>query len=73
MIRTRAGLARFPGIEDWVYTDIKGWTLSESIDEAQYETLLAEAKRQLVRFTREDGRVEFGSPAHIALARKEDG
>lgn len=70
VIRTRPGLARFPGLEDWVFTDIKGWTLSESIDEEQYQALLAAAARDLVRFTRADGRVEFCSPAHIVTARK---
>jgi SAM-dependent methyltransferase len=69
-IRTRAGLARFPGLEDWVFTDIKGWTLSESIDETQYQALLSAAKRDLARFTLADGRVEFCSPAHIATAVK---
>lgn len=69
-ILTRAGLARFPGLEDWVFTDIKGWTLSESIDEDQYQALLSAATRDLLRFALADGRVEFCSPAHIVTAQK---
>tara|TARA_R110002095_G_scaffold206996_1_gene191508 strand:+ start:3240 stop:4061 length:822 start_codon:yes stop_codon:yes gene_type:complete len=72
VIRTRPGLARFPDIEGWVYTDIKGWTLSESINEAQYQRLLGEAKRHLARFTTEDGRVEFSAPAHLVIAEKKE-
>ncbi len=70
VIRTRPGLARFPSIEDWVYTDIKGWTLSEAIDEAQFQALLAAAKGTLARFTDDAGRVEFCAPAHIVTAVK---
>ncbi|MCF8469055.1 MAG: class I SAM-dependent methyltransferase [Sneathiella sp.] len=70
VIKTRPGLAHFPGIEGWVYTDIKGWTLSESIDETQYQRLLAEAKKHLARFTTAEGSVEFSSPAHIVIAEK---
>ncbi len=70
VVRTCPGLARFPDIEGWVYTDIKGWTLSESIDDAQYQKLLSEAKRHLARFTTDDGRVEFCAPAHIVTVVK---
>lgn len=63
------GVARFASIDAWVHTDIRGWTLSEMIDDNQYETLLEEARRRLARFTDDTGGVEFSAPALIASAR----
>ncbi len=65
-IRTVSGMARFPSIESWVHTDIKGWTLADRIDDAQYRTLLREAARELQRYAQPDGTVAFAAPAHIA-------
>ncbi|HEX6285924.1 MAG TPA: methyltransferase domain-containing protein [Acidimicrobiia bacterium] len=62
-------VARFESIDAWVYTDVRGWTLSEMIDDGQYAVLLDEAKRRLSRFRNEIGRVEFPAPALIATAR----
>ena len=45
-IQTPQGSARFPSIESWVHTDVKGWTLADLIDDAQYRTLLKEAERE---------------------------
>jgi ubiquinone/menaquinone biosynthesis C-methylase UbiE len=69
-IRTLDGTARFPSIESWVHTDVKGWTLADLIDEAQYQTLLQEAKRELQRYAQPDGTVTFAAPAHIVTATK---
>ena len=66
---TYEGTARFPSIESWVYTDIKGWTLADSIDDAQYAQLLAEAETALQPFVDGDGTVAFPAPAHIITAR----
>jgi len=63
------GVARFDSIEAWVHTDIRGWTLSEMIDDDQHAALLDEAKRRLSRFTNDAGEVEFSAPALIATAR----
>jgi len=65
------GLARFDSIDDWVHTDIRGWTLAEAINDTQYEVLLDEARRELARFTDDAGRVRFAAPALVAtgLAR----
>ncbi len=67
---TYEGTARFPSIESWVYTDIRGWTLADMIDAEQYETLLREARRELRPFANEEGKVAFSSPAHIISATK---
>ena len=67
---TEGGAARFPSIESWVHTDVKGWTLADLIDDAQYQELLRAAKAELKRFAAVDGTVAFASPAHIVSATK---
>ncbi len=69
-VETLAGTARFPSLESWIYTDIKGWTLADRIDERQYETLQREAPAALSRFVAPDGSVRFDSPAHLVIAAK---
>lgn len=69
-VETVVGTARFPSIEAWVHTDVRGWTLADRIDDAQYAVLRHEAPRALTTYALEDGRVEFASPAHIVSARK---
>lgn len=69
-ITTQAGTARFPSLESWVYTDIKGWTLADILDEAQFQLLLKEAKNNLQQFVTPDGTVAFGASAHIVAAAK---
>jgi hypothetical protein len=39
-ITTQEGTAHFPSLESWVYTDVRGWTLADLIDDVQYEVLL---------------------------------
>lgn len=69
-VRTETGSARFPSIEAWVHTDVKGWTLADLIDEQQYQLLLRTAQSELTGFTNPEGRVAFASPAHIVTATK---
>lgn len=69
-IETLTGTARFPSVESWVFTDIKGWTLADSIDDDQYDLLLKEAGPVLARYETPDGAVAFDSPAHIISATK---
>jgi len=64
-IRTLPGKARFDSVEDWIYTDIKGWTLADVIDDEGYERLKRVAPEKLSRFVLPDGSVEFEAPAHI--------
>jgi SAM-dependent methyltransferase len=64
-VTTHDGVARFPSLRSWVFTDVKGWTLADMIDDAQMDLLLREAERELRRFVATDGRVEFSAPAHI--------
>ncbi|HEX9627013.1 MAG TPA: hypothetical protein VGA00_08765 [Acidiferrobacterales bacterium] len=50
----------------WMHTDIKGWSLADMIDDAQYALLRTEADKALRPFTTTGGRVAFSAPAHIA-------
>jgi SAM-dependent methyltransferase len=69
-ITTHKGTARFPSLPAWVYTDIKGWTLADVLDDTQFEQLLQWAQEALHQFVRDDGTVVFDSPAHIVTATK---
>lgn len=69
-VSTMNGTARFPSINSWIFTDIKGWTLSERINESQYQQLLDEAEREFHPFVQADHTVEFGISAHIVTAIK---
>ncbi len=68
-IETTVGLARFPSIEAWVHTDIRGWTLADTIDDEQYALFLREARAHLRNFAPVE-EVTFDSPAHVISARK---
>ena len=69
-VETRPGTARFPSIDDWVRTDVKGWTLADLIDDAGYARLQRAAQEELRGFAGPDGRVAFAAPAHVAVAAK---
>ena len=64
-VATHAGTARFPSIEAWVRTDVKGWTLADLIDDDQHALLLREAAVALRRYAKVDGIVIFDAPALI--------
>lgn len=67
-IQTMPGRARFASIESWIYTDIKGWTLADVIDDEGYERLKRYAPQKLSQFVLADGSVSFAAPAHIVTA-----
>jgi SAM-dependent methyltransferase len=69
-ISTPEGKVRFPSLESWVRTEIKGWTLADVLDDAQYEKLQRESQKDLAPYVRPDGSVEFAAPAHIVTAAK---
>ena len=69
-VTTVKGTARFPSIRAWMYTDVKGWTLADMIDDAQFARLLDEAEKALRPFLAADGTVAFEAPAHIVTATK---
>lgn len=61
--------ARFPSLEDWVEAEVRGW-VGGDFGEADYATLLDDARRQLSAYKRDDGAVEFALPAIIASGLK---
>ena len=69
-IKTQESTARFPSIEAWVYTDIKGWVLADALDDDQFALLLTEAEQALAPYVVDDGSVAFRAPAHIVTALK---
>jgi ubiquinone/menaquinone biosynthesis C-methylase UbiE len=68
---TMEGTARFPSMQSWIRTEIKGWTLAERIGEADFERLLRHAQRELGGFLDSRGAVCFPVRAHIVTATKE--
>jgi ubiquinone/menaquinone biosynthesis C-methylase UbiE len=67
-ITTHQGSTHFPSIESWMYTEIKGWTLANMLDDAQYQRLVQEAQTILQAYVQPHGGVEFAIPAHIITA-----
>lgn len=65
-IHTLSGTARFASLDDWLYTEIRGWTLADVIDDADYARLQQAAPDYLSEFVRSDGSVLFELPAHVA-------
>ena len=69
-LRTEAGTVRFPSIKSWVFTNVKGWTLADLINDQEYETLRHEAQMEMRGFQQADGAVAFPSSVHIVSATK---
>jgi SAM-dependent methyltransferase len=67
---TVEGTGRFPSIESWVYTEIKGWVLADLLSDAQIEHLLGEARKAFSQFQTPEGGVVFSSSAHIFSASR---
>jgi SAM-dependent methyltransferase len=64
------GVARFSSIQAWMQTDVRGWTLSDQLDDAQFEELAREAEIELRDFVTHENSVRFDNPALIATACK---
>jgi len=64
----RGGQARFHSLDDWLYTEIRGWTLAEHIDDDQYGRLRTAAATRLRSLIASDGSVRFPVPALLATA-----
>ena len=48
-IETRQGTARFRSIEDWVRTEVRGWTLADKVGEESYQRLQRSARERASR------------------------
>lgn len=69
-IHTKQGDARFPTIGEWIFTDIKGWTLADMLNDQQFEQFSHVASDVLRKYTDSRGNVKFAAPAHIVIAEK---
>ena len=69
-MQTMAPEARFPTLDDWLFTEVRGWTLADKLDDAQFAQLQTEAKSWLADFVQPDGTVRFPIPGHIVTGRK---
>jgi SAM-dependent methyltransferase len=69
-IETVDGWGTFDSVEAWVEIDVRGWVLSDQVDEAVLARLQSLAKDRLGGFVDERGRTAFGAPAHIVTATK---
>jgi ubiquinone/menaquinone biosynthesis C-methylase UbiE len=67
-VERRPGHAVFGSLDDWLHTEIRGWTLAERIDDDQFARLRRRADTELSRFVGDDGVVSFATPALIATA-----
>jgi ubiquinone/menaquinone biosynthesis C-methylase UbiE len=67
-VARRDGQARFRSLDDWLHTEIRGWTLAEHIDDEQFARLQHAAATRLNLFVGDDGSVRFAVPALIATA-----
>lgn len=62
------GESRFPSLQDWLHTNVRGWTLGVIVSDEAYARLVDEAKTGLARFVQADGQVVLKSVAHIVTA-----
>lgn len=64
------GTGRLDSIDQWVTTEVRGWTLSGSVSDEQLAGLMEAARDRLGRFETADGCV-FGMTAKVATWRHE--
>lgn len=50
-----AGTARFASVSEWVTTEVRGWTLGETVSDEELEALLSVAERELAEFSTSEG------------------
>jgi ubiquinone/menaquinone biosynthesis C-methylase UbiE len=67
-VERREGQACFASLNEWMHTEIRGWTLAEHIDDGQFDRLCRRASTVLGGFVGDDGRVRFPATALIATA-----
>ncbi len=69
-ISTHDGTARYPSLDEMIHTEIRGWTLADMLDEAQYAQLLHAARNAMKPYIAPDGSIAFSAPAHIVSATR---
>ena len=69
-LETREGSCSFSSIDELVRVWVKGWVLTDVLEDDTYEALLKEARRGLKRFCNGDGEPFLPMDAHIVTACK---
>jgi len=54
-VTRHGGVARFGSVHAWLHTEIRGWTLADTVDERGFERLLDAAQRELSDLITADG------------------
>lgn len=67
-VTSRSGTARFACLEQWLSTEIRGWTLAETTGDDVLDRLMQSAQERLGAFRGPDGSVAFPVTALIASA-----
>ncbi len=67
---TTGGTARFPSLESWIHTNVRGWAFSALVSDTQLQQLIEAAAREMPDLATTGGEVAFAAPAHIVVARK---
>ena len=67
--RSIRGTGRFDSISQWVTTEVRGWTLGNSVSDDQLDNLIGVAEDTLGRFATDQGCV-FGMTAKLAFWSK---
>jgi SAM-dependent methyltransferase len=62
---TIEGSGRFASIDEWVTTEVRGWTLGDAVSDEQLADLIEVAQDRLAQFATADGCV-FGMAARLA-------
>lgn len=67
---TFTGTARHASLDDWIDTEIGGWTLAERVSAEQTERIKKRVRARLSHLVGTDGGVAFPAPAHLVLIRR---
>jgi hypothetical protein len=72
MVRTHAGIARYPSIRSWIEADLRGWlpVMGVMLDDKTIRRTLAEAERELHAHVDASGRAVFQVSAHVLSGTK---
>ena len=66
--RVFTGTARHASLDDWIETEIGGWTLAEMVSGDQKRTLKTRARDIFSDLVVFDGSLAFPAPAHLVIA-----
>ena len=67
-ISRKVGMIRHASLNDWLDTEIGGWTLASMVDAPMMETLKERARERLAGYVGADGSVSFEAPALFAVS-----